>query len=108
MPYTALGSDGQGPQGLSFVFLDLFDFFDLFTDLARACLGFLEPPSRSYEVVRVPPPGMSLLVVSVIAEVPSYGAGGYKQVICFPKKGVVRVRMDRTIIIESSHSPGPC
>ena len=31
--YTALGSDGQGPQGLSFVFLDLFDFFDLFADV---------------------------------------------------------------------------
>ncbi len=51
--YTALGSDGQGPQGSSFVFLDLFDFFDLFADLARACLGFLERPSRSCEVVRV-------------------------------------------------------
>ncbi len=34
-------------------FLDLFDFFDLFADLARACLGFLERPSRSCEVVRV-------------------------------------------------------
>ncbi len=50
---TALGSDGQGPQGFSFVFLDLFDFFDFFADLARACLGFLERPSRSCEVVRV-------------------------------------------------------
>ncbi len=28
-----------------FVFLDLFDFFDLFADLAGACLGFLERPS---------------------------------------------------------------
>jgi hypothetical protein len=43
--YTALGSDGQGPKGFSFIFLDLFDFFDLFADLARACLGFLERPS---------------------------------------------------------------
>ncbi len=51
--YTALGSDGQGPKGFSFVFLDLFDFFDVFVDLARACLGFLERPSRSCEVVRV-------------------------------------------------------
>ena len=42
---TALGSDGQGPKGFSFIFLDLFDFFDLFADLARACLGFLERPS---------------------------------------------------------------
>ena len=50
---TALGSDGQGPKGFSFIFLDLFDFFDLFADLARACLGFLERPSRSCEVVRV-------------------------------------------------------
>ncbi len=50
---TALGSDGQGPKGFSFVFLDLFDFFDLFADLARACLGFLERPSRSCEVVGV-------------------------------------------------------
>ncbi len=33
--------------------LDLFDFFDLFADLARACLGFLERPSRSSEFVRV-------------------------------------------------------
>ncbi len=49
---TALGSDGQGPKGFSFVFLDLFDFFDLFADLARACLGFLERPSRSCEVRR--------------------------------------------------------
>ncbi len=53
----ALGSDGQGPKGFSFVFLDLFthlfDFFDLFADLARACLGFLERPPRSCEVVRV-------------------------------------------------------
>ena len=24
--YTALGSDGQGPKGFSFIFLDLFDF----------------------------------------------------------------------------------
>jgi hypothetical protein len=30
-----------------------FDFSDLFTDLARACLGFLRSPSRSCEVVRV-------------------------------------------------------
>ena len=37
---------------LSF-FLDLFIFWDLFADLARACLGFLERPSRSCEVVRV-------------------------------------------------------
>jgi hypothetical protein len=50
---TALGSDGQGPKGFSFGFLDLFDLFDLFADLARACLGFLERPSRSCEVVRV-------------------------------------------------------
>ena len=52
---TALGSDGQGPKGFSFGFLDLFDFFDLFADLARACLGFffLERPSRSCEFVRV-------------------------------------------------------
>ena len=42
--YTALGSDGQGPQGFSFGFLDLFIFLDLFADLARACLGFLERP----------------------------------------------------------------
>ena len=34
---TALGSDGQGPQRFSFGFLDLFDFFDLFAELARAC-----------------------------------------------------------------------
>ena len=47
------GSDGQGPKGFSFGFLELFDFFDLFADLARACLGFLERPSRSCEVVRV-------------------------------------------------------
>ena len=39
--YTALGSDGQGPHGFSFVFWILFDFSDLFTDLARACLGLL-------------------------------------------------------------------
>ena len=38
---TALGSDGQGPHGFSFVFWILFDFSDLFTDLARACLGLL-------------------------------------------------------------------
>ena len=52
MHSTALGSDGQGPQGFSFIFLD---FFDLFADLARACLGssFLERLSRSCEVVRV-------------------------------------------------------
>ena len=54
---TALGSDGQGPKGFSFVFLDLFNFFQLFADLARACLGFLERPSRcvqrSCEFVRV-------------------------------------------------------
>ena len=43
----------KGPKGFSFIFLDLFDFFDLFADLARACLGFLERPSRSCEVVRV-------------------------------------------------------
>ena len=30
---TALGSDGQGPQGFSFIFLELFDFFDLFAGL---------------------------------------------------------------------------
>ncbi len=47
--YTALGSDGQGPNGFSFVFLDLFAFFDPFADLARACLGFL---GASVEVVR--------------------------------------------------------
>ena len=29
---TALGSDGQGPNGFSFIFLDLFEFFDLFAD----------------------------------------------------------------------------
>jgi hypothetical protein len=55
-PYsnTALGSDGQGPQGFSFVFLDLVDFFYLFADLARACLGSsMERPSRSCEFVRV-------------------------------------------------------
>jgi hypothetical protein len=43
-------------KGFSFVFLDVFlGFFDLFADLARACLGssFLERPSRSCEVVRV-------------------------------------------------------
>ena len=34
------------------VFSICFDFFDLFADLARACLGFLERPSRSCEVVR--------------------------------------------------------
>ena len=39
--YTALGSDGQGPHGFSFVFWILFDFSDLFTDLARASLGLL-------------------------------------------------------------------
>ena len=44
---------GQGPKGFSFIFLDLFDFLYLFADLARACLGFLERPSRSCEVVRV-------------------------------------------------------
>ena len=38
---TALGSDGQGPHGFSFVFWILFDFSDLFTELARACLGLL-------------------------------------------------------------------
>ena len=38
---TALGSDGQGPHGFSFVFWILFDFSDLFTDLARASLGLL-------------------------------------------------------------------
>ncbi len=59
---TALGSDGQGPQGFSFVFLDLFDFFDLFADLARACLGFLERPSRSCEV-RTLVPGTARLIV---------------------------------------------
>ena len=37
---------------LSFFWI-CFDFFDLFADLARACLGFLERPSRSCEVVRV-------------------------------------------------------
>ncbi len=46
-----------GPKGFSFVFLDLFthlfDFFDIFADLARACLGFLERPPRSCEVVQV-------------------------------------------------------
>jgi hypothetical protein len=35
--YTALGSDGQGPKGFSFVFLDLFthlfDFFDIFAEV---------------------------------------------------------------------------
>ena len=40
-------------KGFLSFFLDLFDFFDLFADLARACLGFLERPSRSCEVVRV-------------------------------------------------------
>jgi hypothetical protein len=34
---TALGSDGQGPKGFSFVFLDLFthlfDFFDIFAEV---------------------------------------------------------------------------
>ena len=54
---TALGNDGQGPKGFSFVFPEfsgfLFAFSDLLTDLARACLGFLERPSRSYEFVRV-------------------------------------------------------
>ena len=30
-----------------------FDFLELFADLARACLGFLERPLRSCEVVRV-------------------------------------------------------
>ncbi len=44
---TALGSDGQGPND----FLSgVFDFSDLFNDLARACLGFLESP---VELVRV-------------------------------------------------------
>jgi hypothetical protein len=39
--------DGQGPND----FLSgVFDFSDLFTDLARACLGFLEFP---VELVRV-------------------------------------------------------
>ena len=37
---TALGSDGQGPKGFSFVFSSFLDFLfaisDLFTDLARA------------------------------------------------------------------------
>ena len=36
-PNTALGSDGQGPKGFSFVFLDLFthlfDFFDIFAEV---------------------------------------------------------------------------
>ncbi len=50
---TALGSDGQGPKAFSFIFLDLFDFFDLFADLARACLGLVERPLGSCEVVRV-------------------------------------------------------
>ena len=61
--YTALGSDGQGPQGFSFVFLDLFIFLDLFADLARACLGFLERPSRSCEFVRV---GMVRTIVDTL------------------------------------------
>ena len=55
--YTALGSDGQGSKRLFFRFLDfsgfLFAFSDLLTDLARACLGFLERPSRSCEFVRL-------------------------------------------------------
>jgi hypothetical protein len=45
-------SDGQGPQGFSFVFLDLFDFFDLFADLARACLGFLERKATFFKKKR--------------------------------------------------------
>ncbi len=45
---TALGSDGQGPKGFSFIFLVLFDFFDLFA-LGTSMLGFL---GASVEVVR--------------------------------------------------------
>ena len=48
------GSNFEGiPKDFSFGFLDLFDLFDLFADLARASLGFLERPSRLCEVVRV-------------------------------------------------------
>ena len=47
--YTALGSDGQGPKGFSFGFLELsIYFFDLFADLARM-LGSL---GASVEVAR--------------------------------------------------------
>ncbi len=43
-------TDGQGPKGFSFGFLDLFDLFDLFSALARACSLFL---GASVELVRV-------------------------------------------------------
>ncbi len=48
---TALGSDGQGPKGFSFVFLDLFDFSIFLLTWRELAWVFLERPSRSCEVV---------------------------------------------------------
>ncbi len=52
--YTALGSDGQGPKGFSFIFLDLFDFFDLLlTWREHAWVSWSVRRGRARELVRV-------------------------------------------------------